>query len=319
VTQRHAVGTIGLVPAPSSRLNELLSAAEEHLDDRIELAFEIADAYYRAGDSANAMHWLQVPLEGDQLDQAMARAEIAKIHFDAGEDDLAAAQLDQIRRLPDQDPTAFGYVADLLVARDDSQGAARWFDMAAARLTEDDLAAAVQYGPLSTGGYILVQRRKFRQRLGAPPDRFDALVKESPLGKSGAAMPLASEALGSDHANRAALIRVLVWREHDFGEAQRRWPELVAGAADHRTYRTTLELQLRDSKVSGQRVMLIPALADDLAAFAASRGVTPLDDGVRREYLDQRVATATPWPPGRNDRCWCGSGAKYKNCCLRAS
>ncbi|MCD2186658.1 SEC-C domain-containing protein [Actinomycetospora soli] len=22
------------------------------------------------------------------------------------------------------------------------------------------------------------------------------------------------------------------------------------------------------------------------------------------------------WPPGRNDPCWCGSGAKYKKCCL---
>ncbi|WP_406693168.1 SEC-C metal-binding domain-containing protein [Saccharopolyspora sp. ID03-671] len=22
-----------------------------------------------------------------------------------------------------------------------------------------------------------------------------------------------------------------------------------------------------------------------------------------------------PWPPGRNDTCWCGSGRKYKKCC----
>jgi uncharacterized protein YchJ len=21
------------------------------------------------------------------------------------------------------------------------------------------------------------------------------------------------------------------------------------------------------------------------------------------------------WPPGRNERCWCGSGVKYKKCC----
>ncbi|MFC6581654.1 SEC-C metal-binding domain-containing protein [Planomonospora parontospora] len=22
-----------------------------------------------------------------------------------------------------------------------------------------------------------------------------------------------------------------------------------------------------------------------------------------------------PWPPERNDPCWCGSGRKYKQCC----
>ena len=22
-----------------------------------------------------------------------------------------------------------------------------------------------------------------------------------------------------------------------------------------------------------------------------------------------------PWPPGRNEPCWCGSGRKYKKCC----
>ncbi len=295
-----------------------MSAAEEHLDDRIELAFEIADEYYLAGDTANAMHWLQVALGGDQLEVAMARAEMAKIYLDAGQDDRAASELAQIRRLPDQNPVAFGYVADLLALRGDDQGADRWFNMAAARLSEDDLAAASEMGAMSTGGYILVQRRKLRQRRGAAPDRFDEMVDAMMPGKSGSAMPLAHEAMGSDYANRAALIRILMWREPDFVEAQRRWPELVAEAADHQTYRKTLELQLRDSKVIGQRVVLIPALVDDLAAFAESRGVTPRDDGVRREYVQQRASTATPWPPSRNDRCWCGTGAKYKNCCLRA-
>ena len=26
-----------------------------------------------------------------------------------------------------------------------------------------------------------------------------------------------------------------------------------------------------------------------------------------------------PWPPGRNDTCWCGSGIKYKKCCASPS
>jgi len=28
-----------------------------------------------------------------------------------------------------------------------------------------------------------------------------------------------------------------------------------------------------------------------------------------------RTGRALDWPPARNERCWCGSGQKYKKCC----
>jgi hypothetical protein len=28
-----------------------------------------------------------------------------------------------------------------------------------------------------------------------------------------------------------------------------------------------------------------------------------------------RLGRSLRWPPGRNEPCWCGSGAKYKRCC----
>jgi hypothetical protein len=31
----------------------------------------------------------------------------------------------------------------------------------------------------------------------------------------------------------------------------------------------------------------------------------------------EQEARGVAWPPGRNDRCWCGSGRKYKKCCGR--
>ncbi|WP_232835980.1 SEC-C domain-containing protein [Actinocorallia populi] len=40
-----------------------------------------------------------------------------------------------------------------------------------------------------------------------------------------------------------------------------------------------------------------------------------------RADLSARIITPegelVPWPPERNDPCWCGSGAKYKKCCGR--
>ena len=40
-------------------------------------------------------------------------------------------------------------------------------------------------------------------------------------------------------------------------------------------------------------------------------GVRPI--GTR----DDTVGEPIPWPPARNDDCWCGSGQKYKRCCGR--
>jgi tetratricopeptide (TPR) repeat protein len=33
---------------------------------------------------------------------------------------------------------------------------------------------------------------------------------------------------------------------------------------------------------------------------------------------DEAVGEVVPWPPGRNERCWCGTGQKYKRCCGRS-
>ena len=31
--------------------------------------------------------------------------------------------------------------------------------------------------------------------------------------------------------------------------------------------------------------------------------------------LNRRGTEVVGWPRGRNERCWCGSGMKYKKCC----
>lgn len=36
---------------------------------------------------------------------------------------------------------------------------------------------------------------------------------------------------------------------------------------------------------------------------------------LRTDYtIDRDLQIDVPWPPGRNDPCWCGSGRKYKRC-----
>jgi hypothetical protein len=53
-----------------------------------------------------------------------------------------------------------------------------------------------------------------------------------------------------------------------------------------------------------------------LVAFAEQEGGDPTDADILDDYADALGDGAmTPWPPGRNDACWCGSGSKYKKCC----
>ncbi|MGH3922605.1 MAG: SEC-C metal-binding domain-containing protein [Pseudonocardiaceae bacterium] len=43
----------------------------------------------------------------------------------------------------------------------------------------------------------------------------------------------------------------------------------------------------------------------------------PTDPQVRQDYAEHvNEHHRKIWPPGRNETCWCGSGAKYKKCCL---
>jgi uncharacterized protein YecA (UPF0149 family) len=55
-----------------------------------------------------------------------------------------------------------------------------------------------------------------------------------------------------------------------------------------------------------------------LAHYADREGGDPTDLHVLQGYAQhpEESSQETAWPPGRNQECWCGSGLKYKKCCL---
>lgn len=61
---------------------------------------------------------------------------------------------------------------------------------------------------------------------------------------------------------------------------------------------------------------------EEMREFARERGGDPSDRELRAERShtlapdDPRLC---PWPPERNQRCWCASGRKYKKCCGSAN
>jgi uncharacterized protein YecA (UPF0149 family) len=71
------------------------------------------------------------------------------------------------------------------------------------------------------------------------------------------------------------------------------------------------------SIASGLPLWVAPLTADGLEAYAREQGIDPNTSAARSQYAAEllRIGRAIPWPPGRNDPCWCGSGRKYMRCC----
>jgi tetratricopeptide (TPR) repeat protein len=96
-----------------------------------------------------------------------------------------------------------------------------------------------------------------------------------------------------------------------------RWPDLTDGLpADHAAYSRRIEARLKwfAKGLPGTRVSVAPITVAELETAAGDRAGT----AETRSALAARVhqqGRAVAWPPGRNDRCWCGSGRKYKQCC----
>jgi hypothetical protein len=146
----------------------------------------------------------------------------------------------------------------------------------------------------------LVQtRHRLRHELGLPHDEYDNLADRLNEGVE-------------DEADVLAF-----WPRAEFDRMLLRWPALAEGYGktwdDHRAL---LEKALVSEPGTGLGMFAASAAA--LADFAHRRGADPADPLTLSEYAESQVAEI-PWPPGRNEACWCGSTAKYKKCCLPRS
>ncbi len=105
-----------------------------------------------------------------------------------------------------------------------------------------------------------------------------------------------------------------------FEEAVSRWPELAArvGTRDYAAYARVVQGALMDvARGYTRQPVLVPLDLEKLAGLADMAGFE-VADWRTRAALAARLAEAgqgLPWPPGRNEPCWCGSDRKYKKCC----
>ncbi|WP_410810878.1 SEC-C domain-containing protein [Micromonospora sp. 067-2] len=311
------IGTMGLTsPDPAALVAELVGAVDEGRvadpDDTGYALLVAADILDRAGDLADALALATRAVAEQPDENAYARSVRGGLLLRLGREDEGLAELTELRPLLQTHPDAT-YLIDELVESGRPETALEWLTGALDAIlqrsrshqheSEDaqDEAAAMIYG--------LAQRRhNLREEMGLPHDDHDNLADR---------LRAASDhALGALDDGPATL---LFWPRVEFDALLARWPALADSyPTDWDEHRAQIEGALANASGLGAAGLgVVAGTVAGLASFAEQAGSDPTDEETLDEYADSLdEAGPVAWPPGRNDACWCGSGAKYKKCCL---
>lgn len=123
-------------------------------------------------------------------------------------------------------------------------------------------------------------------------------------------------------AERDAATLALSWLPRgQYEQAIKRWPSLaeVWAKVGHAEYCCRLEGNIKWMRGNDLPIRAIaPIFLDRFLAWCQEHDEDP--EQARASYAAHLLAEgrAIPWPPDRNQPCWCGSARKYKKCCATA-
>ncbi|HMJ32396.1 MAG TPA: SEC-C metal-binding domain-containing protein [Baekduia sp.] len=108
----------------------------------------------------------------------------------------------------------------------------------------------------------------------------------------------------------------------EFALAVEAWPGFAEDWRDdgHAGYALELDRRMRAIAPNApRRPVVVPLTVEMVRERAAAEGLDEeaAEARARVAYEIAQEGGAIPWPPGRNEPCWCGSGKKYKKCCGR--
>ncbi|MDD7920298.1 SEC-C domain-containing protein [Actinomycetospora callitridis] len=209
-----------------------------------------------------------------------------------GREDEGMAALAALRPLLHRDVDAVGPIVEALTETGRAELAEQW--VTAAMLTameREDRATDGSEEQLEVAAVVdelVMTRRDVRAGLGRVPDEYDTLADDL-----GAAPDLV-------FFPEAAFTRLLAAQPEAAGELGRDWD----------AHRAIVEGELQAADAEGEVLEVEVATPELLAAMLSD------DDAAGDAATAPEPGPRLPWPPGRNDPCWCGSRAKYKKCCL---
>ncbi|MBE1488427.1 SEC-C domain-containing protein [Plantactinospora soyae] len=297
------------------------------------LAAEIAevkaklDAALRYADQA-----VQAYGDSGDTDAGFARALHARILFRLGRADQALAELTVLRPLLGEHPDAAAYLSAALDTGGRTDLAEQWLTSAVETALRDRAAppeapaestetpaestqTPAEPTALEASGvlfFLLQQRHRVRRELSLPHDQNDNLADRLEN-------ELFSNATQAATAEPGAEAR-LFWPRDDFDALSARWSSLAETyGRDWDEHRARVQRELvRQANLGRIGVGPLRGSADGLADYGTRQGTDPAEQQSRTGYAEELATRSAqlPWPPERNGACWCGSGLKYKKCCL---
>jgi hypothetical protein len=254
----------------------------------------------------------------DDSQVAAARALRARILFRSGREDEAMAELEPLRPLLTRYPDAPAYVSAALAAGGRNRIAEQWLTEAVRVALAERAAATDQSAePASADDagllfFLLQQRHRVRHALGLSHDAHDSLAERLETRLANTAAPAAAEPADD----------LLFWPRAEFDRMVAQWPALAEPyGATWEEHRAHLERELvRLAGLGRTGLTLLTGSVTGLTGYAGRDG-DPTDQKTRAGYAERLAAGSgqITWPPERNEPCWCGSGSKYKKCCLPRS
>jgi hypothetical protein len=297
-----AADPLGVAAELADAVDSGLLADKDDAGYALALAAEIAES--RSKHEA-ALRYVDRGLEAygtkDDAQIAAAKALRARILFRLRRADDAMAELEPLRPLLTQHPDAAAYVSAALAVGGRNRTAEEWLTEAvrnalAERAGGSEPTSAEDAGVLF---FLLQQRHRVRHALGLPHDAHDNLADrlENKLANA---------------ARAAAETDLLFWPQVEFDQLLAEWPALAeAYGEDWDEHRARLEREL----IRRPGLVLRRGTVAGLKRYDGD----PADPQTRSGYARQGQLTQISWPPERNAACWCGSGSKYKKCCLPRS
>lgn len=274
------------------------------------LAAEIADSRGRLDAALRyAERSIDAYADKDDSRAGAVRALRARILFRSRRADEAMAELETLRPLLTRYTDAAAYVSAALATGGRNQVAEQWLTEAVRAAVAERTAEPTSADDAGVLFFLLQQRHRIRHALGLPHDAHDNLADrlETRLANSAAAAEPAED--------------LLFWPQAEFDRMVAEQPALAesfGGTWDEHRARLEREL-VRLTGIGRTGLTLFRGSVAGLIGYAGAND--PADPKIRAGYAGQLAAGSTPvnWPPERNGACWCGSGNKYKKCCLPRS
>ena len=311
----------------AARLLDELAAAPGagKLWDMAALYSELADAYAGAGRLEEAIVAKQRALQAGLRSVPDGRADIAEYLLRLGRREEADQLFATLAEEYPDDVWLYNNAGMAYQAAGDHEVALRWLTrgLELALATGDPEGLVAQLSDL---------RRESLAALGRPHDelekRADAFLEEHDrldypdhLDRHALAEHQEpGEALPPLVSDRQRVQPAVAWfPPGELEAALDRWPQWRE-APEKRSYeahRRAVQNALVRLNGLGQNPALAPIKVDELVEWARREGRDPSRPESVAAYaaLIAAQGRAVPWPPGRNEPCWCGSGRKYKKCC----